>query len=274
MPFRHAHWLVLSLFPLTALAFWPNYLSKMGSAPPSFHFHGMTASLWLILLAIQSWSIHHGRRAFHRTNGLASFALFPLFLAGGAAIFVGMAQRFAAPPSEFYALYPPRLAWLDFVAIGGLAYFYFQALKHRRDVGRHSAYMLATAIFLLPPILGRLAPLAMGVHPGLPDFYEALHPGFHWGNIATALISFLIAWRAGRNGRPFVIAGLLTIAASLLFEVPGGTAAWWAVYPAFANLPMWPLVAAATLFGAAVGWAGWRAGKRSFTPPDPGALPA
>ena len=273
MPFRHAHWLVLGLFPLAGVAFWPNYLSQMGSAPPSFHFHGMTASLWLILLAIQSWSIHHGRRAFHKTNGLISFALFPLFLAGGAAIFVGMAQRFAAPPSEFYTLYAPRLAWLDFVAIAGLAWFYFQALKHRRDVGKHSAHMLATAIFLLPPILGRLAPIPMGVHPGLPDFYERLYAGFHWGNIVTALIAFLIAWRAGRNGRPFVLAGLLTLAASLLFEVPGGTDAWRSIYAGCAALPLWPMVVAAGLFGAAVGWAGWRAGKRGVAPVDPGALP-
>ena len=77
----------------------------------------------------------------------------------------------------------------------------------------------------MPPILGRLAPLAMGLDPTQPDFIARLHPGFHYGNVATALIAFLIAWRAGRNGRPFVVAGLLTLLASLLFEMPGGTAA-------------------------------------------------
>src|SRR5215203_5407690 len=96
MPFRHAHWWILPLFPFAALAFWFSYLSVLSTSPASYHLHGITASLWLILLAIQSCSIHHGRRAFHRTNGLVSFALFPLFLAGGATIFVGMAQRYVA----------------------------------------------------------------------------------------------------------------------------------------------------------------------------------
>lgn len=271
MPFRHAHWWVLGTFPLAALAFWPNYLSTIGTSPWSYHLHGATASMWLLLLALQSWSIHHGKRAFHRANGLVSFALFPLFLAGGATIFVGMAERFAEGSSGFYRLYPPRLAWLDFVGIAGLAACYFQALRYRWFVGKHSAYLLATAIFLLPPVLGRLAPIPMGLNPTMPDFFAGLHMGFHYGNLATAMIAFFIAWRAGRNGRPFVFAGLLTLLSSALFEWPGGSAAWWALYPRFAELPTVVLAIAAALFGALVGWAGWRAGNR---PTVANAVPA
>ena len=87
MPYRHAQWWILGLFPLAGLAFWPGYLSVIPTSPPSYHLHGVTASLWLTLLIVQSWSIHHGHRTFHRTNGLVSLTLFPLFLAGGAAIF-------------------------------------------------------------------------------------------------------------------------------------------------------------------------------------------
>ena len=265
MPFRHAHWWVLATFPVAALAFWPGYISVLGTSPASYHLHGVSASMWLLLLAIQSWSIQHDHRQFHRTNGLVSFALFPLFLAGGATIFVGMAQRFVEQASPFYQLYPPQLAWLDFVAIGGMAFFYFQALKYRRFVGKHSSYLLATAIFLLPPMLGRLAPLPLGWNPAQPDFWEKLRIGFHLGNIATAGIAFFIAWRAGRNGKPFVQAGLLVLLSSLLFEIPGGTAPWWALYRHFADIPALPLAIAAGLFGAAVGWAGWRAGSRPKT---------
>ena len=266
MPFRHAHWWVLVAFPVAFLAFWPNYLSVFGTSPWSYHAHGLTASMWLILLAIQSWSIQNGHRAFHRTNGLVSFALFPLFMAGGATIFHGMAERFVAG-SPFHALYAPRLAWLDFIAIGGMAWFYFQALRYRRFVGKHSSYLLATAIFLLPPILGRLAPLAMGLDPTAPDFFAKMHNAFHLGNAATAAIAFFIAWRAGRNGRPFAIAGGLTVLSTLLFEVPGGTKLWWSVYPNFALVPSIPLALASGLFGVAVGWAGWNAGKKQSSAP-------
>ena len=273
MPYRHAHWWILGLFPLAGLAFWPNYLSVMSSSPPSYHLHGITASLWLGLLIIQSWSIHNGHRAFHRTNGLVSLALFPLFLAGGATIFVGMAQRYVAAATPFSAIWPPHLAWLDFVAVGGMAWFYFQALKHRRNVGLHSSYLLATAIFLLPPILGRLAPIPMGLDPTQPDFFERLGPSFHVGNIVTALIAFAIAARAKRSGRPFLIAGLLTLLSCLLFEFPGGTAAWKSLYADAASIPTLPMAMAAACAGAAVGWAGWVAGKKPAAP-SPDALPA
>lgn len=261
MPFKHAHWWVMATFPLAALAFWPNYLSTFRDSPWAFHFHGITAASWLLLLVVQSWSIQHGQRRFHRTNGLVSFALFPLFLAGGATIFIGMAQRYVEAATPFSALYPPHLAWLDFVSVGGMAWFYYQALRYRRFVGKHSAYLLATVIFLLPPVLGRLAPIPFGMNPGVPGFWEWLRIGFHLGNAATAVIALIIAWRARRNGRPFAIAGLMTLAGSLLFEIPGGTSAWKSLYAGFALVPVGAMAAAAALAGAAIGWAGWRAGS-------------
>jgi len=33
MPYRRAHWVVAALTAATFLAFWPNYLPKIGSAP-------------------------------------------------------------------------------------------------------------------------------------------------------------------------------------------------------------------------------------------------
>lgn len=273
MPYRHAHWWILALVPFALFAFWPSYLSVLPDSPPSFHLHGISASLWLALLAIQSWSIHHGHRAFHKANGLASFALFPLFLAGGATIFVGMAQRYVEAFSPFHAIWPPNLAFLDFVAVGGMAYFYFQALKYRRFVGKHSAYLLATAIFLLPPIFGRIAPLPMGIDFSQPGAFEAMGPSFHIGNAASALIAFAIAASNRRHGKPFVVAGLLILLSSILFEVPGGTAWWKAIYVHAADIPTLPMALAAALAGTAVGWAGWVAGKRPASP-SPDALPA
>jgi len=262
MPFRHAHWWVLGLFPLAGLAFWRSYVSSLATAPASFHFHGITASLWLILLAMQSWSIQHGKRAFHRANGLISFGLFPLFLAGGAVIFIGMAQRHVAGLSPFYRLWPASLAWYDFVSVLGTAYFYFMALKHRRSVAKHAAYMLATPIFLLPPMLGRLAPLPLGIDFSKPGAFEQMGMGFQLAQIFTALISFAIAFRARSAGRPFVIAGLLTVIGAVLFHFVGSSAAWKSFFPIAAEIPMVPFAGAAALLGAAVGWAGWWAGKR------------
>lgn len=260
MPYRHAHWYVLSLFPLAALAFWPSYLSQFRTSSWEFHAHGLTASAWLMLLAVQSWTIQRGQRAVHRSMGITSLALFPLFLAGGMAIFFGMADRFVAG-SPFHAMYAPRLAWLDVVGVGGLAYFYYEALRQRRKVHAHSGYLLATTIFLLPPIFGRLTAIPLGVQ-GPADFGK-LGLGFQIANLLVAGIAFWIALRRGRHGRPFALAGILTIVAALLFQTVGGMAAWESLYARVAELPSAPFVVAAGLGGVAIGVAGWVAGRRS-----------
>lgn len=261
MPFRHAHWYVLSLFPLAALAFWPNYLSKFTSAGFEYHAHGVTASLWLVMLAAQSWSIHHNARAWHRTAGLVSLLLFPLFLAGGAGIFIGMAERFATAASPFYTMYAARLAWLDVVGVGGMAYFYYQAMKWRRKVHVHAGYLLATAIFLVPPIIGRLSPLLPGLGMEGPADFGKLMIGFQLGNFATALIALVIGLRS-RNGTPFYIASAAHVLAAVLFQTIGGWPAWETFYARAAEIPVAPFALAAGIAGIAIGWAGWTAGRR------------
>lgn len=264
MPYRHAHWYLLALFPLAALAFWRSYLSQLGTASMEFHLHGITATLWLMLLVAQSWTIRHGQRQMHRTVGTASLVLFPLFLAGGAGIFFGMADRFAAG-SPFHVMYAPALAWFDFVGVGGFAYFYYEALRQRRKVHPHSGYMLATVFFLLPPIFGRLSAIPLGV-TGPEDFHK-LGTGFHLANLLIAATAFAIAWRRGRHGRPFALAGILTVVASLLFATIGAMPAWQAVFARAADLPSAPFAFAAGLAGVAIAYAGWMAGRRSL-PPD------
>lgn len=268
MPYRHAHWYILALFPLAALAFYPSYVSTFSSAPWEYHAHGMTASAWLALLAAQSWSIHHNHRAAHRALGPAVLLLFPLFMAGGAGIFFGMADRYAAG-APFQLLWAPELAWLDFAGVGMVAYFVYQGLKHRREVRLHSGYMLATSIALLPPIFGRLTGIPLGVRG--PEDFARLHVGFQSANVAVAAIALLIAVRQKRDGKPFALAGLATLAAALLFEFPGGTAAWESIYARLAPLPSMPFVALAGVVGAGIAAAGWIAGKR---PSMGGALPA
>ena len=268
MPYRHAHWYILALIPLIALAFWPSYWSVLPSTTWQFHMHGITAFAWLMLLAAQSWTIQHGDRATHRLAGLGSLALFPLFMAGGAALFFGMAARMNAG-SEFHVLYAARLAWLDIPSVAMMAWFYYEALKNRRKVRLHSAYMLATTIALLPPILGRLSGIPLGVTG--PGTFDRLYPGFIAGQMLAAAAAVIVARGRGADGRPWLWAALFSTFGAIGFATIGGVAAWRDLYSAMASVPAVPIMVAAGLFGAVVAWAGWTAGKR---PMPSGALPA
>ena len=260
MPHSKAHWYLLALFPLTALAFWPGYLSQVGTAPLEFHAHGVTATLWLILLVAQSWSIHSQQRQLHRALGLSSLVLFPLFLVGGVGIFVGMAQRFVEG-SPFHAMYAARLAWVDAVTVAGFAYFYFEGLRQRRKIQVHARYLLATVIFLLPPILGRVMPILPPLSIAGPQDFWKLEIAFHIGNFIAAAIAFGLALSSGKNGRPYYIAGALTLLGGFLYQTVGTTDAWEEYYAHFAYLPRMPLALVAIIIGGLIGYAGWRAGR-------------
>jgi len=272
MPYRHAHWFLLAIFPLAALAFWPGYLATIGTAPLQMHAHGVTATLWLLLLIAQSWTIHAGNNRLHRTLGTSSLVLFPLFLAGGSMIFLGMAQRFVEAPSPFYPLFAPGLAWIDVVSVAAFAWCYYSALRTRREVQLHARYMLATVIFLLPPILGRLTPILPPLAIGGPEDFWKLGIGFQLANAITAAIAFVLALRSGRHGGPFFLAGAVVVLDALLFQFVGPLPAWRQMFAQFAQLPVMPFAFAAGLIGAGIGYAGWIAGRRT-TPPG-GAVTA
>lgn len=271
MPYRNAKYYLLALFPIAMLAFWPGYLSQLGSAPMSFHAHGITATLWLALLTAQSWTIHRDQRQLHRSLGMLSLVLFPLFLAGGVSIFFGMGERYVAGV-PFHAMYAPKLAWLDFVGVGAFAYFYFEALRQRRKVHPHSRFMIATVFPLLPPIFGRL----FGAMPPLsvrgPADFHKLEYAFQASNLLAAAIAFTLAVRSGKHGRPFYIAGALMLLSAFLYQTVGNMPAWQQLYARTAAVPWEPFALAAGLAGIAIGYAGWVAGRRPVVPP--GAVPA
>lgn len=261
MPYRHAHWYLLIVALLAGAAFWPSYLSRFTAASAEFHLHGITAALWLALLMTQSWTIQGGRRELHRAMGVASLALFPLFLAGGAGIFIGMARRLTEGASPFYTLYAARLAWVDIVSVIGFALLFHQGLRHRRQTQLHARYMLATMLFLLPPILGRLAPLLPGLGISGPADFWKLGIGFQLAHSVAAATAFLLAARSGPYRRPWIFAGVGVLLAALMFQTVGGMPEWRSFMLHVATWPVWPLTVAAALGGVAVAASGWIAGS-------------
>ncbi|HEX8571829.1 MAG TPA: hypothetical protein VF759_03660 [Allosphingosinicella sp.] len=261
MPYRHAHWVLLLLFPLTALAFWPNYFGKLAQSPYALHAHGVTASLWIALLAFQGWSIHRRRNALHRSGGLASLALFPLFIAGGLLVIQTMAVKFAAGGDPFYAIFGARLGAVDSISSAAMPWLFYLALKERRKVHLHARYMLAPVLFLLPPILSRLTPALPPLAIAGPADFHRFGYGVHIADAVAIAVAALLYLRAPKWGRPWLIVGFLVAAQSLAFETLGRTAAWEALFAAIGTLPAALVATIGLAAGAAAAWAGWAAGR-------------
>lgn len=132
MRYAHAHWLLAALLPLTVLAFWPDYFLQMRGASIAHHVHGAAGMLWMLLAAMQSWSIATRRIALHRTAGRAVYAVVPLFVAGSTLAIIQNAAGFAASSDPFRTTFGARLTPLDVAAAIAMPLLVRHALVHRR----------------------------------------------------------------------------------------------------------------------------------------------
>lgn len=257
MPYRHSHYYLLALFPLTLFAFWPGYFSDLRGAAYSAHVHGVTASLWIALLAMQSWSIHRRQNALHRMLGYASFVLFPFFTVGGLLVIQTMAVKYAGGVSPFYDVFAPGLALLDGLSTLAIPYLFFMALKHRRKVHRHGAYMLCTIFFLLAPITTRILSDYPPFEVTGPDTFHRFGWALHFSNLAVALGLLWLHRRYPKSGGAFLVTGGLVAMQSILFAFVAPLAAWQSLFVAIGTVPLPLLVSIGFAASVAVTWAGW-----------------
>lgn len=261
MPYPKAHWFVAVLLVMTVVAFWPGYFSRVGEAPTAHHVHGITSTLWMVWLALQSWCVHNGKLAWHRTLGKTSLVLYPLLMAGFLGVMHAQALNLAGG-NLFFDTAGFRFTFVTSVYFFVMLYLYYSALANRSNLQLHARFMLATPFLLWDPVMNRLLTSYM---PGLiitsPDTFYLVGPSLHISQaMAVALAAFLV-WRAPQHGRPFlVIIGALIVAA-LGFNFVSQLEAWKSVFGLLAR----PSLAVVFVIGAAVGSVaaamGWRAGK-------------
>lgn len=223
MPYPHAWLWVSLLFVLTVPAFWPGYFGQLGNAFWQLHVHGVTAMLWVILVILQSWSIHHGHRKLHKTAGLSVLMLTPLFVAGSCLVTATMAVK----PGPFGELFGASLGLLDVMTVFAFPAFVFLALKHRRNVALHAGWMLATVFPLVNPTTSRLFSRFL---PGftidsieeLPKFETAVHLS---QAIVVAIAAYLFL-KNRRHGAP-MLALLAFLVVQWIMFVTLAKSAWW-----------------------------------------------
>ena len=259
MPYRYAHVYLLLLFPLTLLAFWPSYFAVLPAASWPIHFHGVIASLWIALLAWQSWTIHHGRTEQHRAAGLASLAVFPFFLASNLLIVHSVAGKFVTGENPFAARFGARLAILDLIATAAIAFLYWSALRWRREVHLHARFMLATVFFLFAPIFARVFRLYVPPLAVVPPEFDGFLFNVQLANFATLLLAVALAARLPKHARPWLMTAAAVAVQMVAFETLGGWAAWEAVVLAIAALPASLVFSSGLAAGALVAWLGWSA---------------
>jgi len=254
MPYRHAHYWLLALFPLIVISFWPGYFGHITTARPAQHAHGMTATAWLALLMVQSWSAQGRHFAWHRATGLAVFVVVPLFAATGIYGVRDMAAEMSAG-SPFEAFAAPALAPDDFSSIVALVGFVAAALVTRRRVARHAAWMLATALLVLPPLTTRLIQvMARFAGIGAPSLWES----FLLGEGVTIVAALVLARGRPKEAKPFLVLIALTLGQIASYPLLGPSAGWRGALATFGASPPLPSALAAAILALAILILAWR----------------
>lgn len=262
MPYPRSFFAIVGLVLLIMAGFWPFYWSRLREVPWELHLHGITASLWVLLLLFQTWSIHAGRRQAHRMVGRASLVLTPFISAGFIAGLYGTA-RFYAQGDLFYRAVGPMFAISTAITLPAFLYLYGQALRCRMQPAHHAGYMLGTALLLFQ------APFARILVGLAPPFQITSVNDF--GNLIDAVVAatLLAALTAGllwlRNRRaaiPFAEVAIILFAQAFLVNTLSGSTVVDAGLRGFAAAPLPVNLAVAFIAGAATAWFGWKAAGR------------
>lgn len=275
MPYRHAHYYVLAVIAVIVAGFWPSYFAVWGSVPWQFHAHGVAASIWVAMVAAQSWTAHHRQLPLHRAVGRSSLLLFPFLIGGLAAIIDVTAKGYVAGDHPVRTMLGGSFLIGLALAIAAYVTVYYRAVKYRRKVWIHSGYMLTTPLILFESPFGRLLNTFM---PGLtisgPGELHLIMPAILWA-MAIELAFVAAVWlRYRERAAPFLVAGGFIAAQMLTMGLMSESALLRSLLTTLGHVPSAGVVLAGFALGALTSWAGWQAGKRPAMPASAAAQPA
>ncbi len=161
---------MLLLIPLVFFAFYRTYFElypNFGSNITVFiHIHAFLATCWIVLLIVQPFLIINKKYAWHRKVGQLSYVVFPLFICS----FIPQVVRIANSGNLKVLFFPLADTFLMIV-------FYSLAIYNKRITSRHMRYMLACALVLLGPTVGRIGPIWL-----------------KWSDLFTQNVQYIIAY--------------------------------------------------------------------------------
>ena len=275
MPYRHAHYYVLAVIAVIIAGFWPSYFAVWGQVPWQFHAHGIAASIWVLMVAAQSWTAHHRRLPLHRAVGKSSLLLFPFLIAGLAAIIDVTAKGYVTGDHPARMMFGGSFLVGLSLAIAAYVTVYYRALKFRRQVWIHSGYMLTTPLILFESPFGRIL---NGFMPGLTirglDDLHLIMPAILWSMALELAIVAAIWLKFRARATPFLVAAGFIVAQMLTMGLMSRSELLRALLFELGQLPSAAVVAAGFAIGAATSWAGWQAGKRPAIPAAAAPQPA
>ncbi len=212
--FQRSAFLLIVFFAIAVFGFWKSYYSFPDRNISFYeHFHGISMTLWCLMLIGQAFLIRLRRYQIHRWVGRSSFLVFPILILS--TFFLIHANL--GVNGELDSRVLTNLALMVNATLA-LIIIYCLGIYYRKEASIHARYMISTVFPLFTPITDRIihnyispmvpyAPTVDG-NPLVP-FY-----GFLLANLI--LVALLIwDWRAHKGKGVFIT----VLVVMLLFHI-------------------------------------------------------
>lgn len=220
--YRYISWFFVALFTISIFGF-KNYFFQF----PLFekfssvhHIHLITLIVWFLLLFIQPILIYKKKFQLHRILGKVSYFFVPVMVLFMLLVMKAQYNQMSAAklPLDFSLgfLYLPTAAMIPFVII------YILAIVNKRNPVIHMRYMIATAVSLLGPGIGR-------INFGISDLTQSILFAFALSDLVFIGL-LLFEFFKTKIYKPYFISLLVC----LFFH---------GIYPYFPSTDLWQFVA-------------------------------
>ncbi|MEO6286830.1 MAG: hypothetical protein ABIN80_05170 [Dyadobacter sp.] len=216
--YKHVSYFFVVILAILVFGFYNSYFSRF----PNFtgltyvhHAHTLLLLLWFAMLITQPILIYQKKPDMHRFIGKLSYVLFPLIVLSMLAAMKNQYFKLLPQMPEAQSLaflYLPTAALIPFVTL------YILAIAFRKQPPKHMRYMIASAVALLGPGVGR-------INFGIADFNTAVM--FAFALCDAFLVGLLIyEYVKEKYYYPYVISLLICAAFHYAFPWVPASSMW------------------------------------------------
>jgi hypothetical protein len=189
---------LIILIPFVFLGFYKPYFSQFPNFEKKItlivHFHAACLSCWVLLLIVQPLLIRYKKLKIHRGLGKFTYFLAPVILVSIAAMIFRSISLLPKPASTQIILNDIFLPVIDSILF---TIFYILAVINKKDIQKHSSYMIATGLIFINPSVARIG----GFWFHMPSYISLLLTVFFIDIITACLLLFFK--KKGLNYRSF-----------------------------------------------------------------------
>lgn len=160
-----------------------SYFSRLNEMSFPYHLHGISASLWMMMLVTQPYLYKIGKIRLHRLLGWISLILVPLIVIGGVIMMKFMIHgQQNYPPNTVY-----QLAFIDVCTLLGFVVVYSLGIYFRKNIRLHARFLACT---IFGPLIPALTRVFFVMH--LADNFNA---SLTYSYVLIELVLLFIIWR-------------------------------------------------------------------------------